>query len=106
MHYGSDSWMVMSLCMGIQSRGNIFNHYSKFFPVFLSGTEYVVGGGGGCMGITDIPEHLSVFLLGKANVVGRGGGGGAGIVLVVCGKICGKFETMSDWKKNLCGSRY
>ena len=36
------------------------------------------------------------------------------IVVVVCGKICGnmcskicgKIEKLSDWNKNLCGSRY
>ena len=35
MHYGPDSWVVMSSCMGVQSRGTptflciIFNHYHR-----------------------------------------------------------------------------
>ena len=28
------------------------------------------------------------------------------IVVVVCGKMCGKIEKLSDWNKNLCGGRY
>ena len=24
----------------------------------------------------------------------------------MCGKMCGKIEKLSDWNKNLCGSRY
>ena len=29
-----------------------------------------------------------------------------GIVVVVYGKICGKIKKLSNWNKNLCGSRY
>ena len=28
------------------------------------------------------------------------------ILVVVCGQMCGKIEKLSDWNKNLCGSRY
>ena len=28
------------------------------------------------------------------------------ILVVVCGKMCGKLEKLSDWNKNWCGSRY
>ena len=28
------------------------------------------------------------------------------IVVVVCGKICGKIEKLSDWNKKMCGSKY
>ena len=28
------------------------------------------------------------------------------IVVVVCGKMCGKLEKLLDWNKNWCGSRY
>ena len=28
------------------------------------------------------------------------------ILVVVCGKMCGKIEKLSDWNKNWCGSRY
>ena len=34
-------------------------------------------------------KHLPVFLLGTENVVG--GGGWMAILVVVCGKICGKM---------------
>ena len=28
------------------------------------------------------------------------------ILVVICGKMCGKIEKLLDWNKNLCGSRY
>ena len=40
--------------------------------------------------------------LGTENIVG----GWVAIVVVVCGKICGKIEKLSDWNKNWCGVRY
>ena len=24
----------------------------------------------------------------------------------ICGQMCGKIEKLSDWNKNVCGSRY
>ena len=33
-------------------------------------------------------------------------GGWMAILVVVCGKICGKIEKLLDWNKNWCGSRY
>ena len=27
-------------------------------------------------------------------------------VVMVCGKLCGKIEKLSDWNKNWCGSRH
>ena len=28
------------------------------------------------------------------------------ILVMVCGKMCGKIEKLSDWNKNWCGSIY
>ena len=57
-----------------------------------------------------LSKHVHVFLLGTENIMG----GWVAIVVVVCGKICGKMcnkmcgkiEKLSDWNKNLCGSKY
>ena len=60
-----------------------------------------------------LSKLLDVFLLGTQNIMWGGGGGKrVGILVVVCGKICGcvkicgKIEILSDWNKNWCGSRY
>ena len=54
-----------------------------------------------------LSKHLPVFLLGTEKVVG---GGWMAILVVICGKICGKMcgkiEKLSDWNKNWCDSRY
>ena len=34
-----------------------------------------------------------------------GGGGWMAILVVVCGKMCGKIEKLSDWNKNSCGTK-
>ena len=71
---------------------------NKHLLVFLLGTEL-------CLPLkifAGLSKHLPVFLLGTENVVG----GWMAILVVVCGKMCGNIEKLSDWNKNWCGSRY
>ncbi len=53
-------------------------------------------------GAYGLSKHLPVFILGTENVMGWW----VAIVVVVCGKICGKIEKLLDQNKIWCGTRY
>ena len=57
----------------------------KTFPVFLLGTESVVGGGG----------WMAIVVVVCAK-----------ICVKMCGKMCGKIEKLLDQNKIWCGIRY
>ena len=59
--------------------------FLKHLPVFLLGTENVVGGWMAIL-VVVCGKHLPVFLLGTENFMG----GWMAILVVVCGKMCGK----------------
>ena len=86
---------------------NICNHLkicaslSKLLPVFLLGTEHVVRGMGivvvVCGKIENICWPLKAFACVSLRYRTHCGGGGGVIVMVVCGKICGKIK---NWNQN------
>ena len=57
----------IALCHIVSKLGYLVKASPNFYCVSL---RYSKHHGGGGVGITDIPEHLPVFLLGTENIVG------------------------------------